>query len=266
MSEARLKSSDMIGAGMGVPGVVDFGRGRVPCLTNVPGWKNVPVRRIMRSLLRLPVFVDNDVNVMALGELAHGAGKGCKDLICLTLGTGVGGAIITDGKLYRGADYAAGEIGHIPINETGPRCNCGGKGCLEAYGGNRRLLTDARRRLKRHKGSIIRKPADGRSSITLEIIAAAARKGDALSLSLWRGAGTRIGIALVGVVNVYNPERIVIGGGVAEAGEALFGPIRDTIRQRAMKVQAHSVKVMKAVMGADAGLIGAGELVKTEIS
>jgi len=261
--EKQLKKRDFLGVGIGVPGLVDFEKGLVFCFTNIPGWKNVPLKKEIEKLMALPVFVDNDVKVMALGELTLGAGKGYKDIICLTLGTGVGGAVITDGKLYRGAALVAGEIGHIPINENGPLCNCGNRGCLEAYVGREYFLNDIKKELRKGEKSIIKKMAKNKlSDITPELLLKAAAKGDSFARRKWEEAGRHIGNALTGVVNLLNPELIIIGGGMAEAGKFIFEPVRKTIRKKAMSVQRKAVKVVKAKLGNDAGVVGAAELVK----
>ncbi|GAG13962.1 unnamed protein product, partial [marine sediment metagenome] len=170
-----IKKKDILGLGIGVPGLVDFKKGLVFYFVNIPGWKRVPLKKKLERMTGLPVFVDNDVKVMALGELTYGAGKSYNNVICLTLGTGVGGAIIIDGRLYRGSDLVAGEIGHIPINEKGPRCNCGNFGCLEAYVGREYFLDGVRKSLKKTKKSIVAKMARNMSSdITPELLEEAA--------------------------------------------------------------------------------------------
>jgi glucokinase len=200
--------------------------------------------------LGLPVYLDNDANLMALAEFHRGAAKGAKNAVCLTLGTGVGGGIIIEKRLYRGSTFNAGELGHIPINENGSQCNCGGKACIETYVGNARILREARRIFKRR--------------ISLEDISALAKRKNKRAVKIWQDAGRRLGIALSGVVNSLNPDVIVIGGGVASAGAVLFQNIRLAIKQRAMHIQAKHVKVKAAKLGSDAGLIGAGLLVRED--
>jgi len=224
------------------------------------------LRKILKRATGLPTFVDNDAKVMALGELTYGAGRGCSNVICLTLGTGVGGAIIIDGRLYRGADLVAGEIGHIRINESGPACNCGGRGCLEAYVGREYFLRYVRKELRKGAKSVVKKMAGNRlSDITPEILREAALEGDPFARRTWQEYGRHIGNALIGVINFFNPECVVIGGGMAEAGTFIFAPIRDIIKAGAMKIQKKSVKVVKAKLGNDAGCIGAAELVKRSL-
>lgn len=244
----RLNKRNILGLGIGVPGPVDAKKGIVHFFPNIPGWKEIKLASILRKELRLPVFLDNDAKVMTRAEYTLGNGRGYRNVFCITLGTGVGGGIILNGELYRGIDNAAGEFGHLPINENGPDCNCGGKGCIESYIGNSRIINRAERLFKRR--------------ISLEEISLRAKENNKLALSIWQDTGTKLGIALTAVVNTLNLDAIIIGGGVACAGEALFRPIRETIRQRAMKIQAKRVKVLRAKLGNDAGLIGAGLMVK----
>jgi glucokinase len=196
----------------------------------------------------LPVFIDNDANLMCLAEHELGAAKGARNAVCLTLGTGVGGGLIIEGKLFRGSSFAAGEIGHMPINENGPDCNCGGMSCLESYIGNRRIAARVRHVFGR--------------DIPLEEVSRMAAAGNRKAAAIWEDAGVKLGLALTGVVNLLNPDRIVIGGGVANAGKVLFSKVVETILSRAMVVQAKEVRVFKAKLGNDAGMLGAAILVK----
>jgi glucokinase len=219
LSEYSVTKKDLIGIGIGAPGAVDIRTGTVHYLTNIPNWREVALGDILKKRLGVPVFVDNDVNVMALGELRFGAGRGARNMLCITLGTGVGGGLILDGSLYRGSSYAAGEFGHVPINIEGPKCKCGGWACVEAYVGNHYLIRDVVARVRKGQKTLIKKLVGGDlSKITPETIDEAARKGDRFAKQVWVDAGNKVGIGLAGVVNMLNIEKIVIGGGVAEAG------------------------------------------------
>lgn len=265
LAEYGIVKKDIIGAGVGAPGAVDIRSGTVHYLTNIPDWREVPLGNILKKELGLLTFVDNDVNVMALGELFFGSGIGAKNMLCVTLGTGVGGGLILEGRLYRGSSYAAGEFGHVPINIVGPRCNCGSWACVEAYVGNDYIVRDVIARIKKGEKTLIKKLVNGKlSKITPEIISRAARSGDRFAREIWRDVGNKVGTALAGVVNLLNVEKIVIGGGVAEAGRILFDSIKKTIAARAMKLPAKTVKVVKAKLRRDAGLIGAAALVLYE--
>jgi glucokinase len=237
------------GVGIGVPGPADYRKGIVHYFPNIKGWEGIPLKSILEKKLGLRVELDNDVNAMTLGEFVFGAGKGSGNLVCITLGTGVGGGIIIDRKLYRGGSMAAGEIGHMPINETGPKCNCGGIACLERYIGNRYILERARKILG--------------SDITLEKVSALARSGNKKARAIWIDSAKKLGVALAGVVNLLNPDRIVIGGGVSNAGGLILTPLRKEIKMRAMKGQAAHVKIVLAKLRGDAGIIGSSLLIQT---
>jgi glucokinase len=244
----NLKKKDILGIGLGLPGPIDFPRGVVHFFPNIPGWKNIPLKKILKARLAMEIFMDNDANLMSLAEQRLGAARNFRNVFCVTLGTGIGGGIILEGRLYRGSGFASGEIGHIPINESGPRCNCGGIACIESYIGNRRIMSAA--------AKIFGK------KITLEQLSQLAKKKNRPACAIWSGAGKKLGIALTGVVNLLNPDCVVIGGGVANAGKALFESIKNTVKIRAMPVQAAQVKILKAKLGDDAGMIGAALLVK----
>ena len=244
-----LRKSDIAGIGLGLPGPIDTEKGLVHYFPNIPGWKGIPLKTILARKTGLPCFLDNDANLMCLAEYTRGAAQHTRNAICLTLGTGIGGGIIINGQLYRGLSFAAGELGHIPITTNGRKCNCGGSGCVEAYIGNRHIARKAR--------ALFSRP------ITLEEVSALAQKKNKLALALWEWVGMNLGTMLVGVVNLLNPDIIVIGGGVAQAGEALLKSVRQTITKQAMPIQAAHVKIVKAKLGNNAGLIGAAILVRS---
>lgn len=263
IKKSGLTRNDVLGIGIGAPGLIDSKKGVIHRLVNIKGFSEVPLKKIMEKKTGIPTFLDNDVNVMTLGELYYGAGKGAKNMICITLGTGVGGGIVIDGALYRGSSLSAGEIGHMPLNETGPRCNCGGFGCMEKFVGNRYIVEAIIKKIRKDRKTIISKLVKGNlKKITPEIISLAAKRGDKLARETWEEIGCYLGVTLAGVINLLNPERIVIGGGVADAGRFLFEAIRNTIKKRAMDVPAGCAKVVKARLGRDAGLIGAAVLVR----
>lgn len=243
-----LEKKDILGVGLGLPGPVDTKSGLVHFFPNIAGWKEVNLKKILQQRLGLPVSLDNDAKLMSMAEYKIGKARSFKNALCLTLGTGIGAGIIIGGALYRGVKNAAGEIGHIPVNEEGPRCNCGGSACLEAYIGNNRIIREAKKIFKR--------------DISLEELSALGKKRDMRALSIWRNVGRYLGIALAGVVNLLNLDAVIIGGGIANAGPVLFNSVRQTIKKRAMSVQAGHVKLFKAELGNDAGLIGAAILVK----
>lgn len=248
IKEKKIQKSQVLGLGLGLPGLVDIELGLVHFLPNIPGFKNVNLRQILEKEIGLPVFIDNDANLMCLAEFKLGSAKGAKNAVCLTLGTGVGGGIIINRQLYRGTAFAAGEIGHMPVNEIGPRCNCAGLACLEAYIGNTRILSAAKKVFKR--------------PVPLEELSRLASTGNQPATRLWEDVGLHLGVVLTGVINLLNPDCVVIGGGVAKAGKILFDKINLVVRKRAMPVQAKAVKIVPAMLGSDAGMIGAGLLVR----
>ena len=246
-----LNNKDILGVGLGLPGPVDHDKGIVHFFPNIPGWKEVRLRDLLEKRLGLRVSIDNDAKLMALAEYRQGKASRFKNVLCITLGTGVGGSIIIDGKLYRGTNNAAGEIGHLPINESGPDCNCGGIACLEAYIGNNRIKEAGRRLF--------------RKEISPEELSSLAKSGNPKAFKIWDDVGARLGLALAGMVNILNLDAIIIGGGIANAGQFLFDKVNKTIRERAMTVQAKQVKVFKAELGNDAGMIGAAISVKENL-
>ncbi len=262
IKEARKKGLAVGGVGIGAPGPVDVARGFVYFFPNIPGWNNTPLRALLENKLKLPVQVDNDANAMTLGEFRFGAGKGVTDLIALTLGTGIGGGLVIAGKLFHGPRFSAAEIGHLVINENGPLCSCGNHGCVETYVGSGHFVEEVRRRLKNGEKSILSGWAKrDKSGITPLGVAQAAKQGDRFSKRVWREAGEHLGTALVGLVNILNPQKIILGGGLAQNGEILFKPVVQTIMKKAFPIAARSVKVVPAKLGVDAGLIGAASLI-----
>ncbi|MFH0753412.1 MAG: ROK family protein [Candidatus Omnitrophota bacterium] len=239
----KVSKSFVKGIGVGLPGLVDVKNGMVRVLPNIPGWKDVPLKKVMEKKLGFPVRLENDVNMITLGEWQFGAGKGLTDMMMITLGTGVGAGLILGGAIYRGPGFAAGEIGHMPYGD-GPACGCGGSGCFERYVGNKEL--------QRLAAKLFNK-----DDIKLEDIYGKAVEGKHKALKFWDMAGERIGQGLVGPVNLLNPQAIVIGGGVSRSFAFLEPAMARTLRQRAMRTQGEMVRIIKAQLDDDAGIIGA---------
>ncbi len=249
------------GVGIGAPGPIDVERGLVYFFPNIPGWKNVPLKALLQRRLKMPVSVDNDANAMALGEFRFGAGKGVKNGIFLTLGTGVGGGLVLDGKLFHGPTFSAAEIGHISIDANGLRCGCGSRGCVETYVGNGYFTREVERRLKiSRSGMLAGWKKEGRPLSPL-VVAEAARRGDKLAKQMWADTGGYLGTALAGMINILNPQRIILGGGVSQSKDLLFPPLIKALKQKAFPIAFHSVRVVAAKLGVDAGLIGAASLI-----
>jgi glucokinase len=260
---AGVRTTQLRGVGVGAPGLVDRYRGVVHSLVNVPGWRDVPLARRLRARLRVPVLVDNDVNLVALGEWRWGAGRGAQSLVCLTLGTGVGGGLVIGGRLYRGARGAAGEIGHMAIDAQGPRCGCGRRGCLEALVGTAAILRLGRGAMARSSRlrALVR-ASHGR--LMPRLIGRAARSGDPAARQVWVEIGRRLGVGLANLANLLNPECIVIGGGVSNNWTSFAPTMRKTLRAEAMDVPGRTVRVVRTALGDRAGIIGAAVLVWEE--
>lgn len=248
------------GIGIGAPGTVDVARGIVVRCVNVPGWVDVPIARWLTQRLGCRAAVGNDANAFALAEWRLGAGQGADALISITLGTGVGGGLVWNGCLINGATGSAGEVGHMVIDAGGPRCGCGRQGCLEALVGTAAILRLGRGVLRSRQGRL---GAYVRQAGTLmpRVIGDAGRAGDAPARRVWEIIGGRLGIGLANLVNILNPDRIVIGGGVAN-NWSLFAPaMQRTLRAEALPAPATHVRVVRGRLGDRAGILGSAVLI-----
>jgi glucokinase len=246
-------------AGIASAGIIDAERALVLDAPNLRGWEHQPFAAAIGRGLGIEFLLENDVNAMAFGEWKCGAGRGTRHLLCLTLGTGVGGGLVLDGKLYHGARGAAGEVGHITLRRDGPPCRCGSTGCLERYVGADYIVERAREFMRSEaRPSVLRDvaPAD----LSPRRIAAAATAGDQLARDVLAETGRWLGVGLASLANVLNPERIVIGGGIAAAGEWILEPARATLRERAMEVPGTTASVVPATLGNHAAVVGAALL------
>lgn len=262
LKETNTQAKDIEGIGFGFPGQIDCQNGVVRLAPNIPGWVDVPIAKIMEDEFAIPTRVDNDVRCAALGELNFGAGKGCENLICITVGTGIGSGLIVNGKLVRGASNAAGEIGHIKLDIAGgPLCGCGDRGCLEAFASGPSIVAMAEEYIKGGKSTKYRELAN--PDITPYVVSVAAQQGDAVAKRIFTIIGEYIGVGLASVVNLLNPEKIIIGGGVAAAGDILMNPIKETLVKRAMPISGAAVEVVPAQLGNTAGVIGASLLINS---
>lgn len=240
--------------GAGLPGIIDGLNGRVRELSNVPGWRDVPLAALLNEKTGLPAIIENDANAMAYAEWRFGAGRDRPNVICMTLGTGVGGGLILDGKLFRGSQLGAGEIGQMIIEPHGVPGHYGNFGALEKYVGNQQIGERAQRAYS--AAGIARTPAE----LTPPFLETAALSGDRIAAKLWEDIGFEIGIMLTNIAWLLNPDRIVIGGGVAKAGRLLFEPIKRTISERVSAVYYDQLEVVPAELGNDAGIIGSAAL------
>jgi len=248
--------------GVGTPGAVDSRTGKVigPC-PNIEGWQGMEIGRILRDRLNTPVLVDNDVNAVALAEASFGAATGARSAVFATLGTGIGGALILDGKLWRGATYSAGELGHMTINFDSPVTHAGIPGTIEAYCCSQAILGRVRRKLSNGLSSIFEELLDGDiNRLTIRKVFAAAKKGDQIAIDALHETAMYLGIGLAGIVNLLNPEVVVIGGGVAEGGAGFLDAVAAEIKKHAFDSAVEKLSVVRAALGNDAGFIGAGLL------
>ncbi len=256
---AAAELPDDAPAGVAVPGPVDPRTGVVAFTPNLPGWREFPLGAELRARTGRLVRFGNDGNCAALGEARFGVGAGSRDLIYLALGTGVGGGVISGGRLIDGAGGLGGELGHVVVALDGPRCTCGSIGCLEAFVGGWAIARDAGLVAATADGAAIRRLSAG-GPITATVVAAAAEGGDAAARALLDRAGTALGAAIGGFVNTFNPELVVIGGGVATLGDALLAPARRALPNHAFPAQRAAMRLVASVLGDDTALFGAAAL------
>lgn len=236
-------------------GLVDADAGRVILAPNIPGFRNLPLTEPVAAALGMPAFIENDASAAALGEFRFGAGRGMRHLLHATLGTGIGGGLVIDRRLYRGAKGLAGEIGHIVIDPSGPRCNCGSRGCLEALVSGVAFAQRARRLLAKGKSPRLAAIAAGREPNGRDLLVAA-QEGDTAAEAEIRNGGHVLGLGLGSLVNVLNPDAVTLSGGLLGMGEMLLGPMRDALSSLAYG-PASGTKVLLSELGDDAGLLGA---------
>lgn len=247
LAEAGIARDALVGTGLGLPAPIDPVTGEVGSSTILPGWQGVEAALAMSERLGLPVWVDNDANLGALAELAWGVGRGYDDLVYLKLATGVGAGIILGGELYRGAAGTAGEIGHTTLDESGPVCRCGNRGCLETYVGADALLE-------------LLRPTYG-PHLTIREVVAHAVAGERACARVLADAGRHVGLAVANLCNLLGPERIVIGGDLVGAGDILLDPLRDVVRRHAVRAAAETASIVPGVLGERAEVLGAVALV-----
>jgi glucokinase len=239
-------------------GAIDMSQGLVTSSPNLPGWCAIPFRDIMREKYGVNTYLINDAKAAALGECSFGAGRGVNNLVYLTVSTGIGGGIIIDDKLYFGSSGSAGEVGHMTIDVNGPKCNCGNIGCWETLASGTAVAREARRRISGGERSSLTETVEGRiEDITAEKVGAAAQLGDSLALDIIGKAANYLGVGMVNLVNIFNPDVIIIGGGMAKVGDLLLNPAKQIVRERAFLVSAQAVRIVLAQLGDYAGVLGA---------
>lgn len=261
-ADASVDLNETAGVGMGVPGTHKSEEGIVVWSPNFKDWNDVQLLAPITQELGMPAYMGNDANVAAFGEYAFGAGKGAKVMVMFTLGTGIGSGLVINGRSYLGVTETAPEMGHHIILADGPRCSCGRYGCVESLCRKDAIIDRAAR--KAHAGrdtSLIEKSGHDLRYITPAMIAEAASEGDEVSIETFEEVGYYLGIAVANAINILNPDKIVVGGGIAQAGELLFGPLRRTIEVNALYPALQACSILPADLGDDAGVLGGAAMV-----
>jgi glucokinase len=263
-AETGAARGDFLGVGVGAPGPLDRERGLVVVAPNL-GWRDWPLRDRIGQRVGLHATLDNDANCATVGEWWVGAAMGCRNVIGITIGTGIGGGIIFDGKLYHGASDVAGEIGHATIDSTGRRCKCGNYGCLEAYASGPNIAERAREALAGGETSVLTEMVNGDlAAITAATVYEAASRGDNSAREVVRDTARFLGTGIANLLNIFNPDCVVVAGGVTAAGDALLEPLRAEVRRRAFKPAVDACKIVLGTLPGTAGVVGAVATFKTQ--
>jgi glucokinase len=265
VSEAHAASPGAGAVGLGIPATIDHDRGVAVSAVNLP-LADLPIRDLVGERVGLPVFVDNDANVAALAEHLYGAARGADDAVMLTIGTGIGGGLILNGEIYRGATGAGAELGHTVIDINGPPCqgNCPGRGCVETMASGTAIGREGQLAAESDPDSVLATMLAEGHRIDGRAVTEAALNGDPTSIAVFDLVGSRLGAALVTFANTFEPSVIVVGGGVMAAGDLLLDPARRTLRERALRPM-NEVPVVAAELGPDAGMIGAAAMARIEL-
>lgn len=254
-----VRPEQIIGIGVGVPGPVNFGRGVLVAPPLMPEWENYPIRNFFKDAFPSAfVAVDNDVNIMALGEQRSGNAANIDHFLVIKIGTGIGCGIMTNGKIHRGSDGCAGDIGHICVDKEGPVCRCGNRGCLEAMAAGPAIAEKAVQAARQGRSELLREMMDrNHGSLSPEDVNAACREGDEAALEIIRASGQMIGDVLAGIVNFFNPSHIFISGGIANFGNHLLIAIKQAVLRRSLPLATTNLAINFSQTGSDAGVIGA---------
>jgi glucokinase len=258
LNRNNMEPAQLSGIGLASAGIIDSGRGVITVSPNLPDWCDVPLGDIVRERYRVDAFLVNDASAAALGEHRFGAGRGVSNLVLLTLGTGIGGGIIINNEMYLGSCGSAGEIGHMTIDINGPECGCGNRGCLEVLASGTAIARDAVSRIGQGERSSLVEMVRGKlENVTAEKIGAAARNGDSLALDVLSRAGIYLGVGLANLINIFNPEMIVLGGGMVGLGDLFIAPAQRVAVERSFPVSARAVRIVTAQLENEAGVYGA---------
>ncbi|MFQ5455506.1 MAG: ROK family protein [Nitrospirota bacterium] len=248
---------EILGIGIGIPGFFMIKRGILHSSPNFPGWKMVPIKRLIQDEIDIPIFVENDANAATFGEFWAGAGKGVKNLIFLGLGTGVGGGIIIDGEILHGSSGIGGEVGHLIVDPEGPICGCGNHGCIESYASATGIVNNYKIKIEDSNYDL--------SDLTAKKVFLMAQKGDRRAKEVFQNMGRYLGIAITSLINLLNPDMVIIGGGVLTSWELFINITKKEIKKRAIRPSAKNVRIVPAHLREKAGLIGAGGIAWKEI-
>ncbi|HYF91064.1 MAG TPA: ROK family protein [Symbiobacteriaceae bacterium] len=257
VAQAGLAPGQLVAGGVGCGGPLDPRTGVIMEPPNLPGWIDVPLVARLQDALEMPVYLDNDANAGALGEHRFGAGRGVDNMVYLTISTGIGGGVIIGGRLYQGENGNAGEIGHMSVAYNGRPCNCGSRGCLEAYCSGTNIAARAREAVLSGEQSLLYEIAGSPERISGETVEAALRAGDPLALRIWDETMQMLGAGIANVINIFNPRRVVLGGGITNFGGLLFDPVRRIALGRAMGPLTEVVEIVPAQLGGQVGVLGA---------
>jgi len=257
LEESKITTRDIRGIGLGTPGPLDTRTGVVLDAVNLPRWKNVPLVEIISKETGVAATLDNDANAAAWGEYWAGAGKEVRSMVMLTLGTGIGGGVVIEDRLLRGATDTAAELGHTTINFDGPLCNCGNHGCVEAYASSPNTVRRFKEALAAGSDSSLRDRVQQGEEITTKLMHEEALKGDALCRQTLEDTGRYLGIGITNFIHTVDPERVVLSGGMIAAGDMIMAPLREEMKKRTFPVPAERVQVVWATLGDFAGVIGA---------
>ncbi|HEX7120905.1 MAG TPA: ROK family glucokinase [Gemmatimonadaceae bacterium] len=265
IAQTGARRDQFVGIGVGAPGPLDRKRGIVVTTPNL-GWTNYPLRDVIADRTGIPVRIDNDANCATLGEWWLGAARGADNVVGMTIGTGIGGGLILNGRLYHGASDVAGEIGHTTIDVTGRRCKCGNYGCLEAYASGPSIAERAREAVASLDDSLLVKMVDGQlERLTAAIVYEAAKRGDETALDVVRETARFLGAGVANLLNIFNPDVVVIAGGVTQAGDPLFEPLRREVRKRAFRPAVEAVRIVPGELPGSAGVVGAVAAYKQQL-
>jgi glucokinase len=258
---SQVEISDIAGIGLGSPGLIDKRGETIIFSPNLPQWRNIPIKHLIAKRFVVPCVLENDANAAAWGEKWIGAAKEASSMVMMTIGTGIGGGIIIENKLWRGANNVAAEIGHMIIKIDGPKCNCGNNGCIEAYASATAMVRRFKELLSSGMSSLLKNSEE----ITAKMINDAATQGDKASLDIIKETGQYLGIAIVNIMHILNPEVIVLTGGMTGSGKLLMEPIQQVVKQKAFEASYKDTRIVFSQLGNDAGIIGAAGCLLKEL-